>query len=91
MIRFGITLAALVVEAVSGQSYTDYVKEQILAPLGMENTYLSITEKPRLKTPSRVISPPRKAALPLHPRMAEAILASIPPTARFPVFLTSRL
>ncbi len=39
--RFGITLAAFVVECVSGTDYATYVDEQILAPLGMTHTVLA--------------------------------------------------
>ncbi len=37
---FGIGLAAYVVECASGQSYYEYVSEQILKPLGMTHTLL---------------------------------------------------
>ena len=39
--RFGITLAAFVVECVSGMDYATYVEEQILHPLGMTHTVLA--------------------------------------------------
>lgn len=39
--RFGITLAAFVVECVSGTDYATYTEEQILTPLGMTNTVLA--------------------------------------------------
>ncbi len=39
--RFGITLAAFVVECVSGTDYATYVSEQILTPLGMTHTVLA--------------------------------------------------
>ena len=35
----GFTLAELVVEAVSGKSFPDYVRESIFAPAGLENSY----------------------------------------------------
>lgn len=35
----GFTLAELVVEAVSGQDFMDYVREHILAPAGLEHVY----------------------------------------------------
>lgn len=35
----GFTLAELVVEAVSGQDFMDYVRARILLPVGLENTY----------------------------------------------------
>ncbi len=38
---FGIGLAALVVECVSGQPYDEYVQQRILAPLGMKDTVLN--------------------------------------------------
>ena len=37
---FGVSLAALVVERASGVAYDEYVKTEILAPLGMRATYL---------------------------------------------------
>ena len=43
--RFGITLAAFVVESVSGTDYATYVNEQILTPLGMTNTVLAPHEQ----------------------------------------------
>lgn len=49
--EFGIALAALVVQTVAGQDYAAYVKEHILTPLGMENTYLFVTEKTQLENP----------------------------------------
>lgn len=39
--RFGITLAAFVVECVSGTDYASYVNENILKPLGMTHTLLA--------------------------------------------------
>lgn len=39
--RFGITLAAFVVESVSGTDYATYVSENILKPLGMTQTVLA--------------------------------------------------
>ena len=41
---FGIALAAYVVECVTGARYEDYVRERILAPLGMTHTFLNPTE-----------------------------------------------
>lgn len=35
----GFTLAELVVEAVSGQDFMDYVREHILTPAGLEHVY----------------------------------------------------
>ena len=35
----GFTLAELIVEAVSGQDFIDYLRENILTPLGLEQTY----------------------------------------------------
>ena len=37
----GYALLGLIVEKVSGQSYSDYLRENILAPLGMERTFLN--------------------------------------------------
>ncbi len=39
--RFGITLAAFVVECVSGTDYATYVSESVLKPLGMTQTVLA--------------------------------------------------
>ena len=41
---FGIALAAFVVECAAGCSYADYVREQILTPLGMTSTVLDPDE-----------------------------------------------
>lgn len=40
---FGITLAALVIEVVSGVPYTEYVTQHVLTPLGMTHTVLEPT------------------------------------------------
>ncbi|MBQ3483578.1 MAG: beta-lactamase family protein [Clostridia bacterium] len=40
---FAITLAALVIEAVSGVSYTEYITQNVLTPLGMHDTVLEPT------------------------------------------------
>ncbi len=37
---FGVALAALVIERASGMPYDTYVRERVLAPLGMSATYL---------------------------------------------------
>ncbi|MCP3778714.1 cyclic peptide export ABC transporter [Paenibacillus sp. MZ03-122A] len=37
-------ILGLIVQKVSGKSYEDYMKERILTPLGLENTYLSQDE-----------------------------------------------
>ena len=39
--RFGLTLAAFVLECASGTDYATYVSEKILTPLGMTNTVLA--------------------------------------------------
>ncbi len=39
--NWGCTLAAFIVQCVSGENYTDYVHENILDPLGMEHTAVS--------------------------------------------------
>lgn len=39
--RYGIALAALVIERASGMAYTGYVTERLLTPLGMTNTSLT--------------------------------------------------
>jgi CubicO group peptidase (beta-lactamase class C family) len=39
--NFNYIIAGLIVEAVSGQSYADYVTEQILEPLDMRHSYAS--------------------------------------------------
>ena len=40
----GFTLAELVVEAVSGQSFTDFVREELLTPAGLTDTYTPADE-----------------------------------------------
>ncbi len=49
---FGITLAAYVIEAVSGIPYDDFVSEKILAPLGMQDTRLRRTATAALAMPA---------------------------------------
>ena len=49
---FGITLAAYVIEVVSGVSYEAFVSERILAPLGMEDTLLRRTSDSILEMPA---------------------------------------
>ncbi len=43
--NWSVALAGLIVERISGQSFSDYVREHIFVPLGMEHTALS----PRLE------------------------------------------
>ncbi len=45
--NLGFTLAGEVIEAVSGKSYSDYLNELILGPLGMESTAVEVPEKLR--------------------------------------------
>ena len=40
----GINTAARVIEVVSGKSFPDYLRENLFAPLGMENTTFHLTE-----------------------------------------------
>ncbi len=47
----GYTLAQLVIEEISGQSFAQYMKEQLLDPLGMQNSGFDISEE-LLKTSS---------------------------------------
>lgn len=49
--RFGITLAALVIEHVSGMTYESYVAERLFAPLGMTDTVLRLTADTVVKSP----------------------------------------
>ncbi len=39
--NFGYLLLGLVVEAVTGMPYVDYVRQTVLAPLGLQNVYLA--------------------------------------------------
>ncbi len=50
--NLALTLAGEIVEAVSGQPYTEYVEEKILRPLGMDNTFIDTIDldHPRLAT-----------------------------------------
>lgn len=50
--RFGIALAALVIEHASGMAYESYVKEHLLAPLGMTDTVLELTADTVLEKPA---------------------------------------
>jgi CubicO group peptidase (beta-lactamase class C family) len=45
--NLGITLAGEVVGAVSGKPWGDYVRDEVLAPLAMEDTYTEIPEQHR--------------------------------------------
>jgi len=45
--NLGITLAGEVVGAVSGKPWGDYVRDEVLTPLGMEDTYTEIPEQHR--------------------------------------------
>lgn len=51
----GINTAARVVEIASGQSFTDFLDQRLLGPLGMKDTtfYLSEAQRPRLATSYR--------------------------------------
>lgn len=42
----GFTLAEMIVERVSGQRFTDFLKERALKPLGMAKTGLSVGQRP---------------------------------------------
>ena len=60
----GFTLSELMVEAVSGQSFTDYLRANLLSALGMENTFTSredLSGKPVAKS----YTPPFQNELPL--------------------------
>lgn len=43
--NLGLSLAGHIVEAISGQSYDDYIQEHILAPLGMSSTCVHLNDK----------------------------------------------
>jgi|HigsolmetaAR202D_1030399.scaffolds.fasta_scaffold00048_4 Beta-lactamase class C and other penicillin binding proteins len=43
--NLGLALAGYIVEAVSGQSYDDYIQEHILDPLGMTSTSVHLSEE----------------------------------------------
>jgi CubicO group peptidase (beta-lactamase class C family) len=45
--NLGLTLAGEIVEQLSGMEYGDYVREHVLGPLGMTNTYPEIPEQHR--------------------------------------------
>ncbi|MHA2098969.1 MAG: serine hydrolase domain-containing protein [Candidatus Kariarchaeaceae archaeon] len=40
--NFGYTILGQIIEAVTGQSYVDYINEQILDPLEMRNTFVDV-------------------------------------------------
>lgn len=42
--NFGYTLLGQIIEAVSGQSYPDYIQKEILEPLDMHNTIIDVDE-----------------------------------------------
>ncbi|MHA2249202.1 MAG: serine hydrolase domain-containing protein [Candidatus Kariarchaeaceae archaeon] len=42
--NFGYTILGLVIEAVTGVSYVDYIKENILQPLKMNNTHVDVND-----------------------------------------------
>ncbi|TET30992.1 MAG: class A beta-lactamase-related serine hydrolase [Candidatus Heimdallarchaeota archaeon] len=42
--NFGYTLLGQIIETVSGQTYHDYIRKEILEPLGMENTETDVNE-----------------------------------------------
>lgn len=50
--RFGIALAALVIEHASGMTYNDYVAEHLFAPLGMTDTALLVAADTVVTNPS---------------------------------------
>ena len=57
--NFGYTVLGQVIEAVSGQSYADYIQKEILDPLEMKNTVVDIDETnlPRHATGHRIKFP----------------------------------
>ena len=44
------TILQLLIEELSGQSFQDYMREQVLIPLGMEHSVFGIPENPEMKT-----------------------------------------
>ncbi len=57
----GYTLLALIIEAASGQTYTDYIRQNILEPAGMNNTgFWGESFSPIASAPNEVVgcSPP---------------------------------
>jgi len=42
--NFGYTLLGQIIETISGQTYHDYIRKEILEPLGMENTVTDVNE-----------------------------------------------
>jgi CubicO group peptidase (beta-lactamase class C family) len=42
--NFGYTLLGQIIENISGQSYSDFIQNRILSPLGMENTVVDVDE-----------------------------------------------
>ena len=42
--NFGYTLLGQIIEVVSGQTYHEYIRKEILEPLGMENTVTDVNE-----------------------------------------------
>ncbi len=42
--NFGYTILGLIIEAVSGQSYADYIQKEIFDPLEMKNSFVDIDE-----------------------------------------------
>ncbi len=49
---FELALAAFIVECIAGQPYADFVGEQILAPLGMENTVIDPRADTAIEAPA---------------------------------------
>ena len=81
----GFTLAELVIEAVSGRSYTEFLHETITAPLGLEHTFTPMDEVDWSET-ARIYQGEAPRALPAEALAvigAGGIYASAEDLARF--------
>lgn len=54
---FGIELLGDIIRRVSGQSYEDFLREKLFAPLGMKDSYLTVPESVRDRVVRRIDPP----------------------------------
>ena len=80
----GFTLAELVVEAVSGMDFDDYVRQAILEPAGLEDTWFPGEDFDQSCWPRPTTGRTRPAPSPPRPWASTAPAASTPPPPIWP-------
>ncbi|MFC1706389.1 serine hydrolase domain-containing protein [Planctomycetota bacterium] len=71
--NFGYVLLGRVIEAVTGQTYEDYVKQNVLAPLGIKTMQIGRTAKEQLAPNEVHYGRDREIVAPFGPRKGERV------------------